>query len=219
MSHGNPSQTGTQRCPRLFCIGRNYAAHIRELGNAPDSACTVFMKPASALLAPGAPIRLPVGRGPVHHEAELVVRIGTGGRNIPADAALGHIDAFGLGLDLTLRAVQDDLKARGLPWELAKAFDGSAPLGPLVPRRDEDFRAFRFQLRVNGSLRQQGDTAQMLYGVADIVRILSSHWTLQPGDLIYTGTPAGVAPLAAGDTVELESGPTGRVTWEVIDEC
>ncbi len=207
--------TVTHTPGRIFCIGRNYAAHIAELGNAADSACLIFMKPASGLVAEGAVLQLPKGRGEVHHEAELVVRIGRGGRDIAAADALAHIDAFTLGLDLTLRELQADLKARGAPWELAKAFDGSAPLGRFVERGGEDFSAFEFQLRVNGETRQHGNTARMLFGVPELIRILSAHFTLHPGDMVFTGTPAGVAALHPGDRIELHSEATGALHWTV----
>lgn len=116
-------------CPRIFCIGRNYAAHIAELGGATDSACVIFMKPASAIVPPDQPVQLPRNQGAVHHEAELVVEISRAGRNIPARQALEHIGAITLGLDLTLRDLQNELKAAGQPWERCKAFDGSAPMG------------------------------------------------------------------------------------------
>lgn len=201
--------------PRIFCIGRNYADHIAELGNAPDSACLVFMKPASCIVPAGDTIHLPTGRGAVHHEAELVVRIGRGGASVDEADALEHIDAYALGLDLTLRELQGELKARGAPWELAKAFDGSAPLGPWQDRGSEDFSSFRFELRVNDTPRQRGDTAQMLYPVPRLIAILSETWALQAGDLIFTGTPAGVAALNSGDRLTLSSESTGECHWTV----
>ena len=200
---------------RIFCIGRNYAEHVAELGNAPDGDCLVFMKPASCIVPAGETIHLPRGRGPVHHEAELVLRIGEAGRDIAEDDALRHVDAYGLGLDLTLRELQSALKSRGAPWELAKAFDASAPMGPLQPRGDEDFSSLRFELRVNGEIRQRGDTAQMLFPVPRLIAILSASWTLLPGDLVYTGTPAGVAALNSGDELVLDSKSTGPSRWMV----
>ena len=188
---------------RIFCIGRNYAEHIKELGNAPDEACVVFMKPASCVVAPGQPVRLPRGRGSVHHEAELVVRIG----------ARGAVDALTLGLDLTLRDLQNDLKKKGAPWELCKAFDGAAPLGAWVPYAGQDLQQIEFACDVNGTRRQTGHTKDMLFPVARLLDILSRTWALQPGDIVYTGTPAGVGPLVAGDVVTLSSPALGRHEW------
>ena len=189
---------------RIFCIGRNYAKHIAELGNAPDSACLVFMKPASCIVPVGREIRLPQGRGAVHHEAEVVVRIGDAG--VP--------DAITLGLDLTLRELQNRLKAQGAPWELAKAFDDAAPLGtwqPLSPTLD--LRALEFEFQVNGQTRQRGSTADLLYPIDQLLRILSGTWQLLPGDLIYTGTPEGVGPLQPGDQLRLFGTDLGDHHW------
>lgn len=201
---------------RIFCIGRNYAAHIEELGNAPDSACVVFMKPVSAVVRPGEPIRLPRGRGEVHHEAELVVSLTGGGSDIPVESAYEWIAGLTLGLDLTLRDLQTQLKNKGQPWELAKAFDGAAPLGEFRPYLDQDLQALNFECRVNGQLRQSGDTSLMLYPVLRLISILSQTWALQPGDVVYTGTPAGVGPLVPGDTVELQGARIGQWRWDCI---
>jgi len=194
--------------PRIFCIGRNYAKHIAELGNTlPGKECVVFMKPASCLVAPNEAITLPTDIGEIHHEAELVVEISHGGRDIAASRAREHIGAIGLGLDLTLREVQTELKNTGEPWEKAKAFDFSAPLGPLVALTDEmDLAQMHFEFSVDGVVRQRGDTQHMLTGVADIIQVLSRHWRLLPGDLIYTGTPEGVGPIEPGMRLTL-SGP------------
>lgn len=202
--------------PRIFCIGRNYAAHVRELGHAEDGECVVFMKPATSLVAADAPLTLPRKRGAVHFEAEMTVRIGTAGRDIDEASAHRHIDAVGLGIDLTLRDLQTTLRERGAPWEACKAFDGSAPLGPWQPRPDGDLQALRFSCSVNGELRQEGDTGHMLFPVARILRILSETWTLLPGDIIYTGTPAGVGPLVAGDVITLQGDGLGRAEWHCV---
>jgi 2-keto-4-pentenoate hydratase/2-oxohepta-3-ene-1,7-dioic acid hydratase in catechol pathway len=188
---------------RIFCIGRNYAEHIRELGNSPDDACLVFMKPASCVVPVGQPIVLPRGRGSVHHEAELVVMLGGG----------GNVTAITLGLDLTLRELQGELKKKGAPWELSKAFDHSAPLGEWAPYRGEDLQGLEFSCDVNGQRRQTGHTKDMLFPVARIIGILSQTWALQAGDIIYTGTPAGVGPLAPGDRIALSAPGLGRFEW------
>ena len=188
---------------RIFCIGRNYAEHIKELGNAPDDQCLIFMKPASCIVPAGQSVTLPRNRGSVHHEAELVVRLG----------ARGQVDAITLGLDLTLRELQGELKKKGSPWELAKAFDDSAPLGDWTPYKGQDLQALEFTCDVNDQRRQTGNTKDMLFPVARILTILSQTWAPRAGDMIYTGTPAGVAPLAPGDRVTLASAAIGRFEW------
>jgi 2-keto-4-pentenoate hydratase/2-oxohepta-3-ene-1,7-dioic acid hydratase in catechol pathway len=198
---------------RIFCIGRNYAEHIAELGNEPDSSCVVFMKPPSSVVRVDEPLILPRNRGAVHHEAELVVMLNGGGRDIPEQRAHDFIGAITLGLDLTLRDVQNDLKAKGAPWELAKAFDGAAVLGKWQPYRGQDLQALEFRCSVNGELRQQGRTADMIFPVSRQIHILSQTWSLQAGDVIYTGTPKGVGPLNPGDRVELASPATGSFAW------
>ncbi|HUR39939.1 MAG TPA: fumarylacetoacetate hydrolase family protein [Verrucomicrobiae bacterium] len=198
---------------RIFCIGRNYAEHIRELGNTPDDAFLVFMKPASSIVPVGSAIPLPRGRGAVHHETELVVQLGRGGADIPEAEATRHVSALTLGLDLTLRELQGELKKKGSPWELAKAFDHSAPLGNWTAYSGQPLQDLRFSCDVNGQRRQDGHTRDMLFGVARIIHILSRTWALQAGDVIYTGTPAGVGPIAPGDRIVLEGAGLGRHEW------
>lgn len=198
---------------RIFCIGRNYAAHARELGNAVPSEPVVFMKPPSAIVPVGARLELPEGRGAVHHECEVVLQVGRDCAELEPATALAAIAGVTLGLDLTLRDEQERLKKASQPWELAKAFDASAPLGAMVSAEGVDLARLRFECRVNGALRQQGDTADMLFPCAVIVAFLSRRWRLFAGDLIYTGTPAGVGPLAPGDEVVIESAPIGRFAW------
>lgn len=191
---------------RIFCIGKNYAEHVQELahlGHAPDGDCVVFMKPASSVVSVGQPIRLPQGRGSVHHEAELVVRLNAQGQ-------VGHVT---LGLDLTLRELQTALKNKGAPWELAKAFDDAAPLGDWRTYQGEDLQALEFTCQVNGTQRQHGRTRDMLYPVAQQIRILAQTWRLGDGDVIFTGTPKGVGPIVSGDRVALESATLGRFEW------
>ena len=154
---------------RIFCIGKNYAEHVAELahlGHSPDGDCVVFMKPASCLVEEGQPIVLPRDRGAVHHEAELVIELTGGGRDIPENEALDCVAGMTLGLDLTLRDLQTALKSNGKPWELAKAFDGSAPMGAVKPYLEQDLQDIRFTCHVNGQLRQQGHTRDMLFPVA-----------------------------------------------------
>jgi 2-keto-4-pentenoate hydratase/2-oxohepta-3-ene-1,7-dioic acid hydratase in catechol pathway len=204
---------GLLKINRIFCIGRNYAEHIKELGNAPDEACVVFMKPASCVVPAGRPVPLPRGRGGVHHEAELVVLLTGGGADVPAERALEHVGALTLGLDLTLRDLQNELKKKGQPWELCKSFDAAAPLGDWVTYEGQDVQALEFACDVNGQRRQTGNTKDMLFPVARQIQILSRSWALQAGDVIYTGTPAGVGPLVPGDVVTLSSPALGRHEW------
>lgn len=201
---------------RIFCIGKNYAEHVAELahlGHAPDRECVIFMKPVSALVPEGEPIPLPRGQGSIHHEAELVVMLTGGGRDIPEDEALACVAGMALGLDLTLRDLQTELKAKGAPWERAKAFDGSAPIGDFKPYLEQDLQALEFTCHVNGELRQHGFTRDMLFPVARQIHILSQTWALEPGDVIFTGTPKGVGPLQPGDVVRLSSPTLGTTTW------
>jgi len=201
---------------RIFCIGKNYAEHVKELahlGHAPDGDCVVFIKPRSCIVAEGEPIRLPRGRGAIHHEAELVVMLTGGGADIAEEEALEWVAGLTLGLDLTLRDLQTTLKASGKPWELAKAFDCAAPLGDFKPYLNQDLQSLEFTCHVNRQLRQHGHTRDMLYPVARQIHILSQTWSLEPGDVIYTGTPKGVGPLMAGDEITLASPALGRFSW------
>lgn len=194
-----------QTVANIYCIGRNYAEHARELGNQVEAEPVVFLKPTSALhREEDGPLRLPDIAGEIHHECELVLLIGQGGRQIKADHALPHIAAYGLGLDLTARDLQNQLKAKGLPWTLAKGFDGSAAVSRFVPASEvADPLALDFELSVNGSVRQRGEVRQMVHSIPDLLCWLSRYFTLQAGDLIFTGTPAGVAALQPGDKLAM----------------
>jgi 2-keto-4-pentenoate hydratase/2-oxohepta-3-ene-1,7-dioic acid hydratase in catechol pathway len=203
---------------RIFCVGRNYADHAKELGNlmpAAGSIPIIFMKPITSLVK-GASLSLPRGVGAVHHEMELVVVLGKGGSSIPESAALDHVEGATLGLDLTLRDEQKRLKDAGNPWELAKAFDDAAALGNFIPSDDLDLQALEMRCTVNAELRQQGNTRDMLFPVATIIAFLSTRWHLLPGDLIYTGTPAGVGPLVPGDRIEIAAEPIGVFSWTCV---
>ncbi|MES1949891.1 hydrolase [Salinisphaera sp. S4-8] len=216
--HSRPADAFAARnTPRIFCIGRNYAKHIEELGNTlSGKESVVFMKPASALVAPGEAITLPDDEGAIHYETELVVEIGSGGRDIAPEAAREHIAGIGLGLDLTLRDVQTDLKNTGEPWEKAKAFDHSAPLGPMIALDDDiDLADLHFELTIDGEVRQHGHTAAMLVGVADLIAMLSAHWQLLAGDLIFTGTPEGVGPLQPGMHLQLRADQLPGAEWTI----
>ena len=188
---------------KVLCIGRNYAAHVREMGSDPDGDPIVFLKPTTSLLGDGGAVVLPGQSSDVHHELELVAVIGTGGRHIPEADALDHVAAYAIGLDMTARDLQAEAKAKGSPWSIAKGFDTFAPLGALVPAAEVgDPQAVEIELTVNGETRQRGSTSHMIYSVARIVSFLSSAFTLEPGDLVYTGTPEGVGPVRDGDRLD-----------------
>ncbi|HEX5124456.1 MAG TPA: fumarylacetoacetate hydrolase family protein [Rhodanobacteraceae bacterium] len=191
---------------RIYCIGRNYAEHAKEMGAVPDRAQPVFfMKPNDAIVPDGGDVAYPPATSDLHHEVEMVVALASGGRDIPVERAQEHVFGYGVGIDLTRRDLQATAKAKGLPWDSSKGFDESAPVSAL--RRAADIghpRTARLTLSVNGALRQRADIADMLFTVPEIIHELSRLWTLMPGDLIFTGTPAGVAALQRGDRVRAE---------------
>jgi acylpyruvate hydrolase len=201
---------------RIFCIGRNYAAHAAELGNELPGEPVVFMKPGTALVSEGETIVFPTHGNDLHHEAEIVIRIGKSGKNIPDVDAVTYISQIGVGIDLTLRDIQSQLKSKNLPWEKAKAFDGSAPLGEMVDFIDQDLTNIEIGCRVNGELRQQGNSSMMLFSIVEIISQLSRVWQLREGDLIYTGTPSGVGALHRGDRIEVFSSLTCPSSWKIL---
>lgn len=189
---------------KVICIGRNYAKHAQETGSAIPDEPVFFLKPATACLYPGQPIILPDLPGSIEHEVELVVMLDSYAKNVPESMALSLVASYALGLDLTARTVQNALKGEGLPWEKAKAWDGSAVLGevelPLTP--SIDLQAMAIELRNNGQTMQQDTTANMLFPVAALIAHVSKYITIEPGDLLFTGTPAGIGPLKEGDRLE-----------------
>lgn len=188
---------------KIICVGRNYAAHARELNNAVEEEPVIFLKPETALIAPRMPFFYPSFSEDVHYEAELVVRISKTGKNIEERFAHRYYEEVTMGIDFTARDLQQKLKTKGLPWERAKAFDGSAPVGELVLLKDlPPVQNLKFRLTVNGETRQQGDTANMLFSVDRIISFISSYFTLKKGDLVFTGTPEGVGPVKTGDLLE-----------------
>jgi len=202
---------------RIFCIGKNYAEHIKELGGVASAQPVVFMKPTTSLVLPGETIQIPKHGHNLHHEAEVVVLIGQTGKNISKSAALDHIAGLTLGLDLTLRDVQSDLKQKGWPWEISKAFDQSAPLGTLTAFDEAlPLDNIAFECSVNGDVRQTGNTGEMMFSIPTLINYLSGIWELQEGDLIYTGTPSGVGPLQSGDRVTLRSDQLGKFEWHLV---
>jgi uncharacterized protein (TIGR00369 family) len=203
---------------KILAVGRNYSAHIAEMGAPEDSAPVFFLKPPSALVAGGGTIRLPPDAGEVHHEVELVVVVGRSGKMIPASEAPDHILGFAVGLDLTLRDVQNRAKQRGEPWTLSKGFDGSAPVSEVAMRDDVgDGSGLEIRLEVNGEVRQQGNTSQLLTPVAELIAIASRSMTLERGDLIFTGTPAGVGALRPGDRVQASVERVGSLQVRIAE--
>ncbi len=198
------AQSRAVQVRNIFCIGRNYAAHIAELGNRPEEDPVVFIKPTSALHGPGTPIVLPAHSSDVHYEAELVLLIGKAGKNIPELNALDHIDGYGLGLDLTARDLQTKAKQGGLPWAVAKGFDCAATVTPFVPANAiQNPFEIQFEMHLNGHVKQHGDIRKMLFSIPYVVHYLSTVFALQEGDLVFTGTPEGVGPLTSSDKIRL----------------
>ena len=188
---------------RVFCVGRNYAAHAREMGKDPDREPPFFFaKPADAVVDASEGVPYPPGTSELHHEVELVVALARGGSDLPEDEVPGLLWGATVGIDLTRRDLQAEAKRAGRPWDLAKGFDRSAPLAPLVPiAAVASLESGRVWLDVNGERRQRGDLAEMIWSVAEVVSILSRSVALAPGDLVMTGTPAGVGPVAPGDAL------------------
>jgi fumarylpyruvate hydrolase len=192
---------------RVYCVGRNYAEHAQEMGFTGREPPFFFLKPADAVVpvpfGETGQIDYPSATADFHHEIELVVAIGVGGRDIAAADAPRHLWGYSVGLDMTRRDRQSEMKKQGRPWCIGKAFDQSAPIAPILPiTRTGELTQGAITLHVNGQLRQKGDLAELIWNVNEIVEQLSRAWTLQPGDLIYTGTPAGVAAVVRGDLME-----------------
>jgi fumarylpyruvate hydrolase len=188
---------------RIYCVGRNYADHVREMGAEPERAPPIFfMKPADAVVANGTPVPYPPATKNLHHEIELVVALGSGGRDINPGAALGHVFGYAVGNDLTRRDLQAAARERGQPWDTAKGFDASAPIAAIRAAAHGHVGRGRIWLKVNDVVRQESDIDQMLLDVPGIIAELSRFYELRAGDLIFTGTPAGVGALKPGDRVE-----------------
>ena len=187
---------------RIFCVGRNYPEHAREMGFQDRAPPFFFTKPADAVMPNGSAVPYPPRTGNLHHEIELVIALGRGGSNVAADAALALVFGYAVGNDLTRRDVQAAAKDAGRPWDTAKGFDHAAPMTAIVPVAKCGHPAKgRIWLEVNGQPRQQGDLADMIWKVPEVIAELSTWFELMPGDLIFTGTPAGVGPLKPGDRV------------------
>lgn len=188
---------------RIFAIGRNYAEHIKELNNERPDEPVIFTKPDTALLRHNAPFYYPDFSKDIHHEVELVLRICKEGKNIQEKYSAKYYDAIGLGIDFTARDLQQKAKEKGLPWDIAKGFNGSAPISEkFIPVTDfKNLKEINFSLKINSGIRQEGHTSLMIFSFDYIISYLSNFFTLRTGDLIFTGTPKGVGPVQVGDTL------------------
>ena len=188
---------------RIYCVGRNYEDHAKEMGFTGREPPFFFMKPANSIVADGKDMQYPNLSNDVHHEIEMVVAIGKGGVNIPADKALEHVYGYGVGLDMTRRDLQGEAKKMGRPWDTGKAFDQSAPCAAITPAAQFGHpNKGVVKLLVNGEVRQEGNLNQLIWNIPDTIAYLSTLFTLEPGDLIMSGTPAGVGPVKKGDVLE-----------------
>lgn len=185
---------------RVYCVGRNYAAHVREMGGDERDPPFFFQKPRDAIVMSGATVPYPTLTQDLQHEIELVLAIGSGGSNIASRDAVKHVFGLAVGIDLTRRDVQVEARKSGRPWEIGKAFDHSAPITAITPLNGAALPEHgRIAISVNGETRQEGDLKEMIWNCAEVVSILSTHYELKPGDLIYTGTPSGVSAVKTGD--------------------
>ncbi|MFD1143353.1 fumarylacetoacetate hydrolase family protein [Larkinella insperata] len=185
---------------KIIAVGRNYAEHIKELNNEQPDDPVIFTKPETAVLRPGDPFFYPDFSTDVHHEVEIIVRISRTGKNIEQKFAHRYYDEIGVGIDFTARDLQSKLKTKGLPWDLAKGFNGSAPMSAFVPKTDfPDLQNLNFRLDVNGETRQVGNTSMMLFQIDYLISFVSNYFMLLQGDILFTGTPKGVGPVQIGD--------------------
>ncbi len=205
---------------RIYCVGRNYEEHAKEMGFTGREPPFFFLKPADAIVpvAQGetGTIPYPTLTKNLHHEIELVVAIGTGGRNIKAADAQKHIFGYAVGLDMTRRDLQGEMKKQGRPWDIGKAYDQSAPIGPITPAVEAgNVAKAEIYVQVNGQDRQRSHVSKLIWNIGETIEHLSAAWELQPGDLIFTGTPEGVAAVVAGDTMVGEVAGLGKLTVKV----
>ncbi|PZE34438.1 fumarylacetoacetate hydrolase family protein [Curtobacterium sp. MCPF17_031] len=213
-----PTATGG-RFPvrRIHCVGRNYAAHAREMGHDPDREPPFFFgKPADAVTTDGADTPYPTLTAQLEYEVELVVALGAGGRDVAVSAALDLVWGYAVGIDLTRRDLQAEAKRLGRPWDLAKGFDASAPIGTIVPAAGVDPSAGSITLHVDGELRQSGDLADQIWSVAETIAVLSRAVRLEPGDLLFTGTPDGVGPVSRGSVLRGAVAGVGTVETRIV---
>lgn len=201
---------------KIVCLARNYAEHARELGNETPTAPVLFMKPASSVIADGETVRIPLYSDECHYEVELAVLIGSRVSGIAPQQAMECVAGYGVAIDMTLRDVQNMLKAKGLPWEIAKGFDTACPLSDFVPPDAvHDPHDLTLRLSVNGEIRQHGNSSDMIHRVPQIISHIASIFTLEPGDVILTGTPAGVGKVRQGDVMEAEIPGVGTLKIRV----
>ena len=212
-------QVGSDRAIRpgkIICLGRNYPAHAKEMNAEVPSVPVLFLKPASALIEDKGVVRIPPFSRELHHEVEMVLLIGREGTDIPEGKALQHVLGYAVGLDMTLRDVQAEAKKKGLPWSVAKGFDTAAPVSSFVPAEHvRDPHALDIRLSVNGTVRQESNTRHMIFGIKRMIAYISSVFTLEQGDLIFTGTPDGVGPAQPGDILLAELQDVGSLTVSV----
>lgn len=214
--HFNDGRPFSQPLGKIVCVGRNYAEHARELNNPVPSAPLLFIKPATSAVSLGEPIADPFERGDVHFETELALLIGETLSDASPQAAARAVVGVGLALDLTLRDVQARLKEKGHPWEIAKAFDGACPLSSFVAIDDvPDWNALTFSLDIDGERRQTGQGSDMLFAVPALLAEMSQHFTLEPGDVVLTGTPAGVGPLPRSGKLHFVLSLAGKSVLEL----
>jgi 2-keto-4-pentenoate hydratase/2-oxohepta-3-ene-1,7-dioic acid hydratase in catechol pathway len=188
---------------KIFCIGRNYADHAKELGNEVPEEPVIFMKPKNALIQDHTPFYYPEFTNELHYEVELVFRVNKNGKYIQPKHSVNYLNAISVGIDFTARDIQENLKQKGLPWEKAKAFDNSAAIGKMVDiAADMDINNINFSLKKNGEVVQKGNSSEMIFKIDNIVSNISNYFSLNIGDLIYTGTPAGVGECVVGDKLE-----------------
>jgi acylpyruvate hydrolase len=188
---------------KIICIGRNYAEHAREMNSAVPSEPVFFLKPDTALIKDDQPFYYPDFSKEIHHEVEVVLKISKAGKNIAVEFAPKYYEEIGIGIDFTARDIQARCKEKGLPWEKAKAFDGSAPLGKFIHKKElPDLSDINFHLEINGNTVQQGNTKDLIFSFDTVISYVSQFFTLKTGDLIYTGTPEGVGPVKTGDRLE-----------------
>ncbi len=202
---------------RVYCIGRNYAAHAVEMGHDPDREPPFFFQKNPNNLDTSGQFPYPPKSSDVHHEIEMAVMLKSGGENIPIESALDHVYGYALSLDMTRRDLQGEQKKMGRPWEIGKAFEQSAPVGIIHPAADIGHpSAGRVELKVNGEVKQEGDLNQMIWKVEEMISYLSDYFTLAAGDVILSGTPAGVGPVQKGDVMEVNIQGLGSMTVPVV---
>lgn len=202
---------------KIICIGRNYVDHINELGNEIPKTPVIFIKPSTSIIYDGESVKIPAFSNDCHYEAELAVLIASSCKDIPAEQALSHVAGYGVAIDMTLRDLQDELKKKGLPWETSKGFDTACPLSQFTSAKEIlDPQKLMITLTLNGKERQNGSTGLMIYTVAEVISHVSRFFTLEPGDVILTGTPAGVGKVQPGDSMVAEVRGAGRVSVTVL---